>query len=60
MIASITYCSGQIGAAIASDSYCSKLLDQRYCYYSLLSLFCYYLSAFQLLQCLLGYVPAHG
>ncbi len=38
VIASIIYRSGAI---IAAYSYCSKLIDQRYCFY-LLSLFHYY------------------
>jgi hypothetical protein len=32
VIASISYRSEQIGAVIASYSYCSKLMDQRYCF----------------------------
>jgi hypothetical protein len=35
VIASIIYRSRHIGAVIASYGYCSKLIDQRYCFYSL-------------------------
>jgi hypothetical protein len=35
VIASIIYCSGHIGAVIASYSYRYKLINQRYCFYSL-------------------------
>jgi hypothetical protein len=41
VIASDIHCSGHIGAIIVSYSYCYKLMDQRYCFYSL-SLFRYY------------------
>jgi hypothetical protein len=34
VIGFIIHSSGQIGAAIASNSYCLKLIDQRYCFYS--------------------------
>ncbi len=44
-IATIIYRSGHIVAILASYSYCSKLIDQRYCFHSLL-LFRYFLSAF--------------
>jgi hypothetical protein len=47
IITSNIYCSGHIGAIIASYSYCSKLIDQRYCFY-LLSLFRYYPPAYHL------------
>ncbi len=40
-IASVIYHPGHIGAIIVSYSYCSKLIDQCYCFCSLL-LFCYY------------------
>ncbi len=43
--ASLIYHSGHIGAMIASHSYFSKLIDQRYCFNSL-SLFHYYVPAF--------------
>jgi hypothetical protein len=46
---SIIYRFGHTGAVIASYSYCSKLIDQRYCSYSF-SLFRYKVSVFQLLQ----------
>jgi hypothetical protein len=49
VIASIVYFSGHKGAVIASYSYCSKLIENRYYFYSL-SLFRYCLSAFQLFQ----------
>ncbi len=45
VIASLIYRSWHIGAVIASYSYCYMLIDQRYCFYSLL-LFCYYGPAF--------------
>jgi hypothetical protein len=41
LITYIIYLSVHIGAVIASYSYCSKLIGQRYCFY-LLSLFYYY------------------
>jgi hypothetical protein len=44
-IASLIYHSGHIGTMIASHSYFSKLIDQRYCFNSL-SLFHYYVPAF--------------
>jgi hypothetical protein len=47
IITSNIYCSGHIGAIIASYSCCSKLIDQRYCFYLLL-LFHYYLRAYHL------------
>jgi hypothetical protein len=46
VIACIIYRSRHIDANIDSYSYCSKLIDQRDCFYSL-SLFCYYVPVFQ-------------
>jgi hypothetical protein len=49
VITSFIYSSGHIGAVIASYSFCSKLIEKRYFFYSL-SLFRYYSSTLQLLQ----------
>jgi hypothetical protein len=49
VITGIIYSYGLIGNTIASFGYCSKHIDQRYCFYSL-SLVSFYLSAFQSLH----------
>ncbi len=49
VITSIIYRTGHIGAVIAFYSYCYKLTNQRYRFYSL-ALFCYYLPAFHFIN----------
>jgi hypothetical protein len=54
VIASFTYRSGHMGAVVASYSYCSKLIDQRYRFYSLSLLF---IIAFPLLCTCFSLIP---